>query len=53
MLACVVVQPKKANKAETIETKSGRKMYKKITGVYEDNELEKVRERARAARSEF
>ena len=28
-------------------------MYKKITGVYEDNELEKVRERARAARSEF
>jgi len=28
-------------------------MWKKITGTYEDNDLEKVRERARAARAEF
>lgn len=28
-------------------------MYKKITGTYDDNDLEKVRERARNARAEF
>ena len=28
-------------------------MWKKLTGVHEDNDLETVRERARAARAEF
>ena len=28
-------------------------MWKKITGTHEDNDLEKVRERARNARAEF